>query len=116
VIWLVLSATTMAVTAIYHSYAGEKIIVRPLLSLDAPLMARPAMRQAVRVGWHMGSYFMAVCAVVVLWSDTPGGLIIAIGATWVAIGLYIFIMRRGRHRGSLMLMGAGILAIVGVLA
>jgi hypothetical protein len=115
-IWLVLSATTMAATAIYHSYAGEKGIVRPLLSLDAPLMARPAMRQAVRVGWHMGSYFMAVCAVVVLWPDTPGGLIIAIGATWVAIGFYIFSMRRGRHRGSLMLMAAGILAIVGVLA
>jgi hypothetical protein len=115
-IWLVLSATTMAATAIYHSYAGERGIVRPLLSLDASLMARPAMRQAVRVGWHMGSYFMAVCAAVVLWPHTPGGLIIAIGATWVVIGSYIFIIRRGRHRGALMLMAAGILAIVGVLA
>lgn len=114
--WLVLSATTMAVTAIYHSYAGEKTVVRPLLSLDAPLMAKPVMRQVVRVGWHMGSYFMAACAVVVMWPDTPGGLIIAIGATWVALGFCIFIMRRGRHRGSLMLMAAGILAIVGVLA
>ena len=30
-IWLALSAITMAVTAIYHSYAGEKIIVRPFV-------------------------------------------------------------------------------------
>ena len=115
-IWLVLSATTMAATAIYHSYAGEKRIVRPLLSLDASLMTRPAMRRAVRVGWHMGSYFMAVCAVAVLWPHTPGGLVIAIGAAWVAIGSYIFIVRRGRHRGAVMLMAAGILAIAGVLA
>jgi len=115
-IWLVLSATTMAVTAIYHSYAGERTMVRPLLALDAPLVARPAMRQAIRVGWHMGSYFMAVCAVVVLWPDTPSGLIIAIGATWVGMGSCIFVMRRGRHRGSLMLMAASILAFVGALA
>jgi hypothetical protein len=115
-IWLFLSATMMAVTAIYHSYAGEKTLVRPLLSLDDPLMARPAMRQAVRVGWHMGSYFMAVCAVAVPWPGTPSGLIVAIGATWVAMGLCIFIMRRGRHRGAPMLMAAGILALVGALA
>lgn len=114
-IWLVLSAVMMVVTALYHSVKGEKNVVGPLLGLDAPLMQNPQIRRVVRWAWHMASYFMAVFAAVVLWPGTPRDLIVVVGAAWLAIGLAIFIAWRGRHRGALMLMAAGILAILGVL-
>jgi hypothetical protein len=38
IIWLVLPAAMMVVTAVYHSKRGEKNVIGPLLALDAPLM------------------------------------------------------------------------------
>ena len=115
-IWLALSAVTMVTTAVYHSYRGEKYVIQPLLAIDDPVLDRPFMRKVVRAAWHLSSYFMAVFAVVVLWPGAPHGLIMAIGAAWLADGIYIFISWRGRHRGSLMLMAAGIFALLGALA
>ncbi len=62
------------------------------------------------------SYFMAVCAPVILWSGTPEGVIVVVGVAWLAIGLAICIAWRGSHRGSYMLMAAGLFALIGSLS
>ncbi len=114
-IWLILSAAMMVVTALYHSARGEKNVVGPLLALDVPLMQNAHIRKVVRWAWHMTSYFMAVFAAVILWPGTPQGLILAVGAAWLTLGIAIGIAWRGRHRGAPMLMAAGLFAILGVL-
>jgi hypothetical protein len=113
IIWLYLSAAMMVVTALYHSTRGEKNVIGPLLALDVPLMQNPHVRKVVRWAWHMASYFMAVFAAVILWPGTPEGLIIAVGTAWLAIGIAICTAWRGTHRGSYMLMSAGIFALIG---
>jgi hypothetical protein len=113
--WLVLSAVIMVVTALYHSERGEKNVVRPLLALDAPLLQNPHMRRVVRWAWHLGSYFMAAFAPVILWPGTPEGVIVVVGAVWLALGVAICIAWRGTHRGSYMLMAAGVFGLVGAL-
>lgn len=112
-IWLWLSAAIMVWTASYHSWKGEKNVVGPLLALDAPIMQAPHVRRVVRWAWHMASYFMAFFAAVVVWPSTPSGLIITVGAAWLAMGLGIFVAWRGTHRGSYMLMAAGSFAVLG---
>lgn len=114
-IWLALSAAMMVVTALYHSGKGEANVVGPLLALDAPLLQSPPVRRVVRWAWHLASYFMALFAAVVLWPGAPRGLIVAVGAAWLLMGVALFVAWRGRHRGSLMLMAAGLLALVGAL-
>jgi hypothetical protein len=116
VIWLYLAATMMVVTALYHSERGEKNVIGPLLTLNVPFMQNPHIRKVIRWAWHMASYFMALFAVVVLYPGTPEGLIIAIGTAWLAMGAAIWIAWRGTHRGSYMLMSAGVFALLGVLS
>ena len=112
-IWLWLSAAIMVWTAIYHSYRGEKAVIRPLLDLDAPLMQVPHVHKVVRAAWHMASYFMAAFAFVVVWPGTPTGLIAVAGAVWLIFGLYLLVGWRGKHKGAYMLMAAGVFALIG---
>lgn len=114
--WLYLSALMMVFTALYHSKRGEQNVVRPLLALDVPLMQNLHIRKVVRWAWHMASYFMAIFAAVILWPGSPNGLIIAVGTAWIVIGVAICVAWRGTHRGSYMLISAGIFAIAGVLS
>ncbi len=113
--WLYVSAAMMVVTALYHSTRGEKNVIGPLLALDVPLVQDPHIRKVVHWAWHMASYFMAVCAAVIVWPGTPDGVIVAVGAAWLGIGSAMCIAWRGTHRGSYMLLSAGMCALVGVL-
>ena len=53
-------------------------MVGPLLALDDPFMQNPRIRKVAGWAWHIASYFMAAFGAVILWPDTPQGLIIAV--------------------------------------
>jgi hypothetical protein len=111
--WLWLSAGLMALTALVHSWLGEKRIVMPLLAYSDGVMQRPLARVIVRYAWHVTSALMLASALAVAWPGTPGGLVLAIGAIWLALGLTSLVASRGRHVGWPVLAGAGLAAIVG---
>ena len=111
--WLWLSAGLMALTALVHSWLGEKRIVMPLLDYNEGVMRRPLARVIVRYAWHVTSALMLASALAVAWPGTPRGLVLAIGAIWLALGLTSLVASRGRHVGWPVLTGAGLAAIVG---
>jgi hypothetical protein len=103
----------MVVTALVHSWLGEKRIVIPLLAYREGVMRRPLARTIVRYAWHVTSALMLVSALAVAWPGSPRGLVAATGAVWLALGLTSLIASRGKHVGWPVLSGAGLAAILG---
>lgn len=111
--WLWISAGLMALTALVHSWLGEKRIVAPILVYHDGVMQRPLARTIVRYAWHVTSALMIATALAVAWPGTPSGLVLAIGAIWLTLGMTSLVASRGKHVGWPVLMGAGLAAIVG---
>ena len=112
-IWLILSAVAMAVTAVIHSLAGERRLLGPLLSARTGVFAHAQSRRVFRGAWHMTSLFMALTAAVMVWPHTALGLKALIAAVWLAIGLYSLISSRGKHVGWPSLTFAGVTGLIG---
>lgn len=112
--WLYLSALAMAVTAVIHSAAGEKMIIAPLLSGGDPTVRHPRKSKIIRSAWHLTSLFMVMTAAVVAWPETPAGLITLIGGLWLLVGVFSLVTSRGKHVGWPTLSASGIFALVGV--
>ena len=103
----------MVFTALVHSWLGERRIVGPLLAYGDGVMRRPLARTIVRYAWHVTSALMVASALAVAWPGTPRGLVTAVGAIWLALGLTSLVASRGRHVGWPVLSGAGLTAIIG---
>jgi hypothetical protein len=110
---LQISAAAMALTAVAHSYVGEKRLIGPLLALRIELLSG-YRAHLVRFAWHFTSLLMAVSALVVAWPGTPYRLIQITGAIWLIAGIGDVILTRGKHIGWPLLTAAGLLAILGV--
>lgn len=112
-IWYLISAALMTVTAVVHSWAGEERLLKPLLAMDQGVMANRQSRRVMRSAWHLTSIFMLSNAVVVAWPTVAGGLKAVIGALWLVIGSFSLIASRGKHVGWPSLSGAGLTALIG---
>ena len=102
--WLWLSAGLMALTALVHSWLGEKRIVMPLLAYRDGVMQRPLARFIVPFAWHLTSLIgLIVIAILFAWAwapdqaDTVGlamtGIVFTVSGIWDALG------SKGRHVG-----------------
>lgn len=111
--WLALSAAAMLVSALIHMLAGERRLLRPLLALDEGIMANPLARRIFRFAWYATAMLMLLSAATVIWPGTPKGLILLIGAGWLAAGLANALYTRGRHIIWPALVAAGLFALVG---
>jgi len=115
-IFYILSALLMAVTAFLHSYFGEKRLLGPLFASKSSFLENPRGRRILRTSWHWQSGFMLSNAVVVAWPGIDEQLKLAIGLFWVAMGLQSLIRSRGKHVCWASLLGAGVFALIGALA
>ncbi len=115
-IWLWLSAACMASTAAVHGFLGERRLIRPLMTLDQGVMGIDLARRVFRLAWHALSVLMLVSAAAVIWTGTPGDLILLIGVAWTATGLFDAVYTRGKHIGWPLLTASGIFAVIGALA
>ncbi|MGH6786986.1 MAG: hypothetical protein ACREBO_09155 [Novosphingobium sp.] len=111
--WLVLAALLMAATAVVHSVAGERRLIGPLVAPGSTAIPHRQGRRVLRSAWRLTSLYMLSNAAVVIWPGSPAGLIRAIGAMWLATGLFSLAASRGRHIGWPGLSSAGIAALLG---
>jgi hypothetical protein len=86
--FFVLSAIFMAVTAFLHTYFGEKRLLGPLFASQTPFFEPHPRRRMLRTSWHYQSIFMR---------------------------LQSLIRSRGKHVGVIPLLGAGVTAIAGAV-
>ena len=111
--WLWASAALMVLTALIHSYLGEKQLIGPLLSRETTVLKQPLARKVLRFAWHLTALLMLVCAAVVVWPEAPDQLVLLTGGAWLAIGLFDAIYSRGQHVGWPVLSAAGLFAVLG---
>ncbi|MGX7950970.1 hypothetical protein ACWPM1_00240 [Tsuneonella sp. HG249] len=111
--FIYLAAAAMIITAAIHSLAGERMVVKPLVTADHPVIRAKGRRAIIRPAWHLTSLFMLTNAVVVTWPDAPGGLVGLIGAFWLVVGIFALVSSRGRHVGWPSLTASGVLALLG---
>jgi hypothetical protein len=109
---LTLSAIVMAITAIAHSFVGEKRLIGPLLAQGIDMLSG-YRANLVRFAWHFTSVLMIVSALLVGWPGTPVALIQITGAMWLIAGVGDAILTRGKHIGWPLLSAAGLLALLG---
>lgn len=115
-IWFWLSAGSMVTAALVHSILGARRLIAPLLRMREGLLADPLVRRIIRFAWHATSVLMLVSAAAVAWPGTPKPLIVAIGAAWLATGLFNAAYTKGRHIAWPVLSAAGLFALIGALA
>lgn len=114
--WLWASAIMMVLTALVHSWLGERRLIGPIIASDHGVMQRDLARKVLRFAWHFTSVLMLVNAAVVAWPGTPRGLIQITGIAWLGVGLFDAIYSRGQHVGWPALTLSGALALIGTLA
>jgi hypothetical protein len=110
--WFLAAAFCMILTAIAHSYFGEKRLIAPLLALKLDLLDgyRPSL---VRFSWHITSLLMVLTAMLVAWPGTPLTLIQLTGTVWLAAGLADALYTRFKHVGWPLLSLSGLLIVTG---
>lgn len=114
--WLWLSAACMATTALVHSVLGERRLIQPLLTLDQGVMGVELARRVFHFAWHAMAVLMLISAALVVWPETPRGLILLTGCAWTAVGLFDALYTRGRHIGWPVLTASGVFALLGAAA
>ncbi|MBB6424438.1 hypothetical protein [Sphingopyxis sp. JAI128] len=115
-IWLWLSAAFMVTAAGVHSVLGYRRLIVPLLQRREGPLSDALTRRIIRFAWHATAVLMLISASAVIWPGTPRGLLIVIGAGWLATGLVNAAYTKGRHIAWPALCSAGIFALVGALA
>lgn len=114
-VFLWLAAGAMTLTALAHSYLGERELVRPMLQLNSGILTVPLARQVIRFGWHITTALMLACAAAMIVPGTPLLLIAVVGAIWLGSGLIDLIYTRGKHIGGPMISASGVFALLASL-
>lgn len=109
---LLLSAVAMTLTALAHSFVGEKKLIGPLLAANIDLLSG-YRGNLVRFAWHFTSLLMMSSALLVASSGAPVDLVKITGAIWLLAGVLDAVLTRGKHIGWPLLTAAGLLALLG---
>lgn len=117
-VWM--AATVMLVIAGFHSLAGHRRLIGPLLAERTGMLAEPMPRAMILFGWHVGTVLMALpTAYLVLmaigWTEPSTAFVTLIGLAFLAMGLANAVMTRLRHPGWALLSLAGILTIFSLI-
>ena len=103
----------MGASAFAHAIGGGRRLLRPLLELREGVLSSAPARRILCFAWYATAVLMLLSAATVAWPGTPHGLILLIGAAWIATGMVNVAATRGRHIMGPMLIVSGLLAVAG---
>lgn len=102
--------------AFFHSYAGQKRLIGPLLAHSNDILDNPTWRAIIYFGWHSTTALMLVIGFyifLVAGELTAGSYLFLglIGLTYIGLGLANGIIAKFKHPGWIMLSSIGIITI-----
>jgi hypothetical protein len=111
-LWLVAAAMATLVTALTHSFLGERRLIGPLVASQQGVLTLPLAQQVLRFAWHVTSLLWVCQALLLLRAATSPepldrALIAGIGVLHVGVGLFDGYVTRGKHIGWPMLTAIG---------
>ena len=115
-ILLYIAAVIIAFVAYFHSFAGQRVLIGPLLKEETGILSDPTYRAIILFGWHSTSALMLLIALYLglaaAGETIPNTIQIAlIGITFVALGAANAIMAKFKHPGWIMLSGIGLVTL-----
>ena len=102
--------------ALFHGVMGQKILITPLLQQRTGMMNEAMPRAMIQFGWQVGTVLTLLPALylyLVASGKTGGNLamLLAIGLSFVAMGLANAAMTRFRHPGGFVLTATGLVVL-----
>lgn len=100
-----LSAASLVslVTALIHSYFGEKRLISPLVRSNRGVMKHDLAKQVVRFAWHWTSALWVLIAVYLglsaLGQIAHQKLLLSVGVFHLVAGIFDGLFTRGKHIG-----------------
>lgn len=101
--FLLLAACLCVVTALIHSYFGERRLITPLVISDLGAMDNPLAKQVLRFAWHWTSLLWLLIALYLSLAAQGNivnrPLLLAIGFMHLVAGIADALLTHGRHIG-----------------
>ena len=113
---LYLGGIMLVGVALFHGVAGQRILISPLLRQRAGMMEDAMPRTMIQFGWQVGTVLTLLPALylfLVASGETGGStaMVLAIGLSFVAMGLANAAMTRLKHPGGFVLTAAGLVVL-----
>jgi len=97
--------SALCTTAALHSWAGEAYLIRPLLKYRGNrVLENHLARSVLRFAWHITSFFWLILAgFLYATAFHPQALVpillVTIGSSFLAVGVFSLAFSKGRHIG-----------------
>ncbi|WP_018996072.1 hypothetical protein [Hirschia maritima] len=120
-ILLLLAAALCIITALIHSFVGEKRLISPLIKSNHGVMTNPLAKEVIRFAWHWTSalwFLIAAYLGLVTFDEKMASplLLWAIGLVHIAAGLFDALITKGKHIGWPPITAIGVLISLGMLS
>jgi len=114
---LYLATGLIVFVSFFHSYAGQKRLIGPLLQESNKIVDNPTWRAIILFGWHSTTILMLVIGLylALVASGVAASnmvMILGIGIAFIALGIGNAVLAKFKHPGWIMLSGIGILTIL----
>jgi hypothetical protein len=113
------AAFLCVVTALIHSYFGEKRLIAPVINAGHGVMVHPLAKQVMRFAWHWTSALWVLIAAYLALSAQGTfvypPLVIGIGLVHLVAGILDGVFTRGKHIGWPPITLIGVLVLVASL-
>ena len=117
--WMITACiASLLATAFVHSFAGEKILLKPLFKYRGNrLLENELARMVLRFGWHITSLMWVLLAYILFSLNfepekLKSVILISIGLCFLTIGLFDLFASKGKHIGWPLLCMVGIFALL----
>ncbi|MEP2104116.1 MAG: hypothetical protein ABJP02_13705 [Parasphingorhabdus sp.] len=110
---LFIAAGIIVILALFHSIAGQKALIGPLLKENTEILSDPTWRAIIYFGWHSTTALLLLIALylaLVAGDFTNGNdiLLAAIAVTFVCLGTANAVLAKFKHPGWIILSSVGI--------
>ena len=104
------------ITALIHSYFGEKRLISPVINSAHGVMMNPLAKQVMRFAWHWTSMLWILVAAYLAFAAqgqiAHRPLLLGIGFFHLMAGLFDGIITRGKHIGWLPITLIGVMVLL----
>ncbi len=117
---LFIAAAIIVILALFHSVAGQKVLIGPLLKENTEILSDPRWRALILFGWHSTTVLLLVIGLylaLVAGGYTSGNdlQLAAIAISFIGLGIANAIMAKFKHPGWIILSSVGIITFTALI-
>ncbi|GAB5481377.1 MAG: hypothetical protein Pars92KO_11340 [Parasphingorhabdus sp.] len=117
---LFIAAGLIVVLAFFHSVAGQRRLIGPLLMGKSEILSNPTWRAIILFGWHSTTALLLLIALYL--AMTAGGLavgndlqLIVTAVTFIGLGVANAVLAKFKHPGWILLSSIGIITLTALI-